>query len=159
MINAVIDTEIWALAKKKPVAARFKSNEEYKRYLRMHSKAVEFFREKVPEIRIYMSLHQLLEIFHVLAFRGTRISLAEARKVVEIILQDKNIVKVPVLQSHVRKAVEDSSKIGIHVWDFLCIIPVVDFIDVAYSCDKHFVKICEEYGIKLVNPVEEWIEI
>jgi len=159
MINAIIDTEIWVLAKKRPAAARFKSEEEYKKYLQMHSKAIEFFKEKVPEIKVYMSLHQLLEIFHVLAFRGTGIPLAEAQKIVEIILRDENIVKVPVLQSHVRRAIEDSSKTGIHVWDFLCIIPVVDFIDVVYSCDKHFIKICKEYGIKLINPVGEWIEI
>jgi len=46
-----------------------------------------------------------------------------------------------------------------NAFSILYIIPVANFIDVVYSCDRYFIKICEEYGIKLISPVEEWVEV
>ncbi len=106
-----------------------------------------------------MTLHQIAEIFHVLAFRGHRIPLDEAVAVVESIIDDDSIVKVPVLAEHLKESFRESRETGIHVWDFLCFIPLKNYVDVIYSLDRHFVKIGEIYGVKVVNPTKEWLEI
>ncbi len=70
-----------------------------------------------------MTLHQIAEIFHVLSFRGHRIPLNEAFAIVDSLMEDDSIVKVPVLAEHVIESITASKETGIHVWDFLCFIP------------------------------------
>ncbi len=156
-LRAFIDTELWSFAKKKPVRSRFRSEDEFNLAMEVHRKAVEFFRDTFPSLKVYMSHHQLMEIFHVLAFRGLRIPLSEALAIVERIMEDSSIVKVPITADVIREALRESSETRIHVWDFLCFLPVRGFVDIAYSSDPHFRVMGERYGIKVVNPVSQWI--
>ena len=159
MTKALVDTEIWSLAKKKPVKERFKSDSDYERALKIHRACRKFFEEEFENIRIYMSLHQIAEIFHVLAFRGYGIPLDEAVEIVMGIIGDESIVKVPVLAEHLRESLKVSMETGIHVWDFLCFIPLRNHIDAIYSLDRHFVTIGEMYGVRVINPAQEWLDI
>ncbi len=158
MRSAMIDTEIWILAKKKPVRNKFSSEEDFQRFMEVHRKALRFFQSVVPELRIYMSLHQVAEIFHVLAFRGSRIPVSEAEDIVRAIMLDGDVIKVPVSEDHLVKAISESSETGIHLWDFLCFLPVSEYVDVVYSADEHFLKICERHGIRLSNPLGIWLK-
>ncbi len=159
MTKAFIDTEIWSLAKKKPVKQKFKSRSDYERALRIHEGCRKFFEEEFEKLKIYMTLHQIAEIFHVLAFRGHKIPTKEAVAIVESLLSDDSIVKVPVLAEHVRVSFAESKETGIHVWDFLCFVPLRNYVDVIYSLDRHFLSIGERYNVEVVNPVQEWLEL
>jgi len=125
--------------------------------MNMHRKAREFFINIFPELKVYMSIHQLAEIYHVLAFRGTRVPRNLVENIVKSIIEDNNIVKVPVTLRHIEIAVKESVENNIHIWDYLCFIPIKDFIDIIYTCDKHFIKIGEKYKVRIVNPLDNWI--
>ena len=157
--NVMIDTEIWSIAKKKPDKRRFASKENFIKAMNMHRKAREFFIKVFPELKVYMSVHQLAELYHVLAFRGTRIPIDVAKEIVENIIEDNNIIKIPVTLDHVIQAIRESAENGIHIWDYLCFIPIKDYIDTVFTCDKHFIKICGKYKLKLINPLDAWITI
>ena len=159
MTKAFVDTEIWVLAKKKPVREKFKSRSDYERALKIHEGCRSFFEKDFENLRIYMTLHQVAEIFHVLAFRGHRISLNEAFAIVDSIMKDDSIVKVPVLSEHVIESLIASKETGIHVWDFLCFVPLKNYVEIIYSLDRHFLEIGKRYGIKVVNPAQEWLKI
>ncbi len=156
-LRAFVDTELWSLAKKRPVRSRFKSEEEFNLAMEVHERAVKFFKEVFPSLDVYISHHQLMEIFHVMAFRGLRVPLREALAIVERIMEDESIVKVPITADVVREALKESSETRIHVWDFLCFLPVRRFVDIAYSSDPHFRIIGERYGVEVVNPVGRWM--
>ncbi len=159
MIKAFVDTEIWSLAKKKPVREKFKEKSDYEKALRIHESCRRFFEEEFEDLRIYITLHQLAEIFHVLAFRGHRIPANEAFEIVNNLISDDDVIKVPVLAEHMTESFVASKETGIHVWDFLCFIPLKNYVKVVYSLDKHFITIGERYNVKVVNPAEEWLEI
>lgn len=158
-MGAMIDTQLWVLAKKKPDPRRFASLEEYEQALKAHELARRFFTVEFPRLRVYMSLHQLAELYHALAFRGVRVPAGEAEALIREVAEDPSIVKVPVTLAHYREAVRESARTGIHIWDYLCFIPVRSFVEAVYSTDLHFERICREHGVKLLNPVGRWSEI
>jgi len=155
----MIDTELWSIAKKKPERKKFPLKEEYFKALEAHEKARDFFTKIFPKLKIYMSTLQIAEIYHVLTFRGTRIPKEEALEIIKAIIEDESIVKVPVSLKHVEDAVKESIKNNIHVWDYLCFIPIKDYIDVVYTCDKHFITIGKCYKVEVINPINTWIAI
>ena len=126
MIKAFVDTEIWSLAKKKPVKEKFESKSDYKRALKIHERCKKFF----EKLRIYISLHQIAGIFHVQAFRGHRISLSKASTIVESLIDE-----------YLKESLRESKETGIRVWDFLCFIPLKNYVEVIYTLNKHFVTI------------------
>jgi len=156
---ALVDTELWSIAKKEPAKEMFSSKEEFEKAMKMHSRAREFFSNEFPGLRVYISNHQLAEIFHVLAFRGLRIPFEEAYSIVTGIIEDASIVKVPLTMEHVMKALKESLDTGIHIWDFLCFLPVREFVDTIYSADSHFKLIGKRHGVKVINPLDHWLEI
>ncbi len=157
MIKAFVDTEIWVLAKKKPVREKFKSKSDYEKALKIHKGCREFFEKEFDNLRIYMTLHQVAEIFHVLAFRGHKIPLNEAFAIADGLMKDDSIIKVPILAEHVIESIIASKETGIHIWDFLCFIPLKNYVEVIYSLDKHFLEIGKRYNVKVVNPAQEWL--
>ncbi len=156
-MKALVDTELWSIVKKRPVREKFPSQEEFLSAMTVHEAAIKFFREEFPNLKVYMSYHQLAEIFHVLAFRGTKLPLKEAFSVITSIIEDPLIVKVPVTIEVLREAMKESAETGIHVWDYLCFLPVRDMIDVIYSADPHFKVIGEKHGVKVINPLKRWL--
>ena len=156
--KAMVDTCIWVLSKKKPSPQKFKSRDEYGEALAVHRRAQAFFRNTFPKLKVYMSLHQVAEIFHVMAFRGARVPLEEALRVVNEILVNPSVVKIPVSERHVKESIKLSAETGIHVRDFLCFIPVKDFVEVIYTGDRHFLRIGEMFRVNVVNPLKYWLK-
>lgn len=157
-MNIFVDTEIWSIAQKKPNRAKFPDDESYREALRLHRKARELIRDALRRHVIYMSYHQICEIYHVLGFRGSRLPLDRVQKFILAILASKKIVKIPVNFSHIVRALELSTRSGIHLWDFLCLLPVIEYIEVAYSMDKHFRHpVFKKLGIRIENPLGTWI--
>jgi len=81
----------------------------------MHEKARDFFMNVFPKLKMYMSMYQLVEIYHVLAFRGAKVPRSYAKSIVKAIMEDGNIIKVAVTLDHIEEAVRESVESGIHV--------------------------------------------
>ncbi len=134
--------------------------EEFEEALRIHNRANEFLRNALLNHIVYLTTHQLAEIFHALAFRGDRIDVREVLGIIEKIIKSTRTAIVEVKKKHYREALRLSSLSGIHVWDYLCIIPLREVIDVAYTNDKHFLHPTIQRLIpKIENPVGKWIAI
>jgi predicted nucleic acid-binding protein len=152
-----IDTEIWSFAQKKPVESKFTNG--YEDALEMHSKSKEFLLQNIDR-EILMSYHQIAEIYHVLAYRGLRLPISFVQEYVRNLLQAKNIIKYEVTCEHVEDAIDASKRSGIHIWDFLCVLPVSQGLDIIYTCDQHFLH--DEFkglNVEIINPVGEWMRI
>ncbi|MGC9202493.1 MAG: hypothetical protein ACP5HX_07495 [Thermoproteota archaeon] len=93
-----------------------------------------------------------------MSFRGSKLPLEVSLQIVNEILENDKIVRVPILQSHIKKAIEESAKSGIHVWDYLCFLPVAELVSVVYTSDYHFKQIGDQFNVKIVNPAELWLE-
>ncbi len=159
-MNIFIDTQVWVYSFKKPRRENFASREEYEEALQMHSRATEFVRDALLNHVTYITTHQLAEIFHALAFRGVRMDCKQALDIVEKIMKSSRTVLVEVKKRHYREALRLSTLSGIHIWDYLCILPLKELIDVAYTNDKHFLHPTIKSLIpKVENPIGKWITI
>ncbi len=137
-MNILIDTQLWVYAFKQPLRKGFGSKKEYEDALKIHDKARAFLYEAFTKHTIYITTHQLAELYHALAFRGIRMNTREARAIIEKIMSSTRTVVVEVKRRHYREALRLSSLSGIHIWDYLCIVPLKGLVDVAYTNDKHF---------------------
>mgnify|MGYP000692791011 CR=1 FL=1 len=53
--------------------------------------------------------------------------------IIERILRSSKTVLIDVKRSHYKEALRLSSLSGIHIWDYLCIVPLRGMIDIAYK--------------------------
>lgn len=158
-MNIFIDTQLWVYAFKKP-REKFRDNITYEKALQLHTKANEFIRNALLDNTVYITTHQLAEIFHALAFRGTRMNRENALRIVEKLTKSSRTVIIEVKKRHYKEALKLSSTSGIHIWDYLCILPLKGVIDVAYTNDKHFLHPTIKSLVPQVeNPLEEWIPV
>ena len=159
-MNIFIDTQLWIYAFKKPLRKGFTSREEYEDALQMHRKASKLIQDALANHTIYLTTHQLVEIFHALAFRGVKMNRKEALDIVEKISGSSKTVLVEVKRRHYKEALRQSSLSGIHVWDYLCIIPLKGMINIAYTNDKHFLHpSIKSLVSEIINPLGKWITI
>ena len=155
-----IDTEIWIFAQKIPDPSKFQNKSEYNQALRLHKKASEFLNQKISESEIFMTTHQLCEIFHALAFRGMKLPSDFVSKYCNQLLSSEFMRWYQVLDSHIKQAIEYSIKRKIHIWDYICVLPLYNDLDIIYSCDEHFKhNTFQSLGPKIENPLGEWIKI
>ena len=110
-----IDTQLWVYAFKKPQKGKFKDKEEYEEALQMHHKANEFIQHALMDHTIYLTTHQLAEIFHTLAFRGIKMRRKTALNIIDRILKSSRTVLIDVKRSHYKEALRLSSLSGIHL--------------------------------------------
>ncbi len=75
-------------------------------------------------------------------------------------MKSSRTVLVEVKKRHYREALRLSSLSGIHIWDFLCIIPLKGLMDIAYTNDRHFHHPTIKSLIpKVENPIGKWITV
>jgi len=159
-MKVFIDTQIWVYAFKKPRKESFKNRGAFKEALQMHSNATKFLQDALGNHEIYITTHQLAEIYHALAFRGIRMNVRQALEIIDNIMKSSKTVLVEVKRRHYREALKLSSVSGIHVWDYLCVIPLKELIDVAYSNDRHFLHpTLRNLVPKVENPIGKWITL
>lgn len=155
-----IDTEIWIFAQKIPDLSNFQDISEYDNALNLHQKSSEFLKQKIIESEISMTNHQICEIFHALAFRGKKASKTIASKYCNQLLSSKFMHWYQIFDKHVKRAVELSMKSGIHIWDYICVLPLYNDVEILYSCDEHFKhKSFKSLGPKIENPLNIWITL
>ncbi len=159
-MKVFIDTQIWVYAFKKPKEEGFKSRDAFEEALQTHGKSVRFLQNALAKHEIYITTHQLAEIYHALAFRGIRMNVRQALEIIDKIMKSSKTVLVEVKKRHYREALKLSGVSGIHVWDYLCVIPLKELIDVAYTNDRHFLHpTLRNLVPKVENPVGKWITL
>ena len=152
-----IDTQIWVLAQKKPLESNFSIHDEYEEAVRIHERSHNFIIEQIENNQIAMTFHQISEIYHAFAFRGQKIPSKFTEKYC-LDLMNADFCKFYSLEeTHFKDAMSKSKKSGIHIWDYLCILPLLSDIEIAYSCDKHFQSSDFKHLLpKIENPIEKW---
>ncbi|MHA1328183.1 MAG: hypothetical protein ACTSRH_12830 [Promethearchaeota archaeon] len=155
-----IDTEIWVFAQKVPEHSRFQDKHKYQLALQLHQKSNKFLSQIIKNNNISMTYHQLCEIFHSLAFRGNKLPREIVLKYCIHLSTSEFINWYSVSNEHIRQAMELSSLSKIHVWDYICILPLYKDIDMIYSCDAHFKhETFKSLGVKIENPIGIWIPL
>jgi predicted nucleic acid-binding protein len=159
-MNVFIDTEIWIFAQKIPDIAFFQDESEYRKALQFHQKSSEFLKNEIMKSEISMTIHQLCEIFHALTYRGKKSPKNFALTYCKQLLNSSFMHWYQVLDEHVIKAIEYSEKSGIHIWDYICVIPLFSDVDILYSCDEHYNHTSfQSLGPKVENPLGIWITL
>ena len=155
-----IDTEIWIFAQKIPDRSNFQEVSEYEKAFDLHKKSDEFLKNCIVESEISMTNHQLCEIFHALSFRGKKAPTSIASKYCNQLLSSKFMHWYQVFDKHVKQALDLSMKSGIHIWDYICVLPLYNEVELLYSCDEHFKhKSFQSLGTKIENPLDIWITL
>ncbi|MHA1371573.1 MAG: hypothetical protein ACTSWN_08545 [Promethearchaeota archaeon] len=155
-----IDTEIWVFAQKVPDPSKFQDGADFKKASKFHSEANTFLKQKISETEVCMTYHQLCEIYHTLAFRGIKIPKDFVTKYCNQLLNSQFMRWFQVMESHVKKAVALSVKSGIHIWDYICVLPIQGDVEIFYSCDEHFKHdTFQALGPEIINPLGEWITL
>ena len=155
-----IDTELWVFAQKSPDSSKFKDNAEYKRMLNFHIKSKEFLKEQFANNTISMTTHQLCEIYHALGFRGQKMEPAELMEYCNKLATNKIIIWYTISNDIITQAVNLSSNSRIHIWDYVCVLPLYNDVEIIYSCDDHFRdETFQSLGPKIENPIGDWITL
>ena len=144
--NVLVDTNIWHFAFVSPKESKF---------VEVHVKARKALEELLANegIRIVMSAYQAGEILEVLRRSGVDVKTREG--LIEDFKSGKFYVK-DLTFSAVEKAVTDSSRSQIHVYDYLVAYPVKGLVERIYSADDHFFHKHFTFA-EVVNPLYPWI--
>ncbi|MHA1334904.1 MAG: type II toxin-antitoxin system VapC family toxin [Promethearchaeota archaeon] len=158
-MKVFIDTEIWVFAKKKPVLSNFAKKSEFNEAKELHIKSKEFLKKQISENEILITDHQLAEIYHVLGFRGLKLPLESVKKYCIQLISSKFVRRYSISLDHLIESIKLSRQSGIHIWDYLCVIPLRADADVLYSCDAHFKDhTFQSLGPKIINPLNKWFK-
>ncbi|MHA1383385.1 MAG: hypothetical protein ACTSR3_06485 [Candidatus Helarchaeota archaeon] len=156
-MNIMIDTQIWIYSKKIPKKELYQSKKEFQKALESHGKAKTFFKNLPKKTIIFFTIHQLGELYHSLSFRGLKIPYEQTKKFIEQLFNSKNIKIIPYSINDIKKAIELSAIAKIHIWDFLCVLPLKNHISMIYTNDIHFKdKIFRDLGFQSENPLDIW---
>jgi predicted nucleic acid-binding protein len=154
MARVYIDTELWSFAIKKP-KENYSADAKDK-----HNLASSFLKQKFQKDRIFISFHQLAELFHALSFRGSKLPVEKSRDYLEKLVRMENVTIIANDLIHFRNAMQMSQDSNIHIWDFLCILPIIDHIEIIYTCDSHFKNdIFKTFNKPIENPLGKWLPI
>lgn len=153
----MVDTQIWVFRKKIPLQEKYDNSVDYQNALKLHQKAIEFFDNLLKKTIIYFTTHQIGELFHVFAFRGLRIPLDETFQFIYDLMHSKNTRVIPITDDDLTRAINLSAKSNIHIWDYLCIIPLTNYVSKIYTTDSHFKdESFIQFGIDIENPLNSW---
>lgn len=150
MKQILIDTRIWVLALKLPL---FKETDfDYP----LSIKARECVDENLKNNGILISSQLASEIYSVLTTRGRKLPSAQAAKLVKDILERENVTYKVISIEVFKRAMDLSAESGIHIWDFLVVLPFEGEIDLIYTMDPHFRDKSLNQIAKIENPIGVW---
>lgn len=159
-IKIFIDTELWNFAQKVPDNSKFVNNSDFEKAFELHKQSSEFIKQKINEDRISMTYHQLCEIYHVLGFRGKRLPRKFVQTYCFQLLQGRFMDWYHITFTDIEHAITLSKQSGIHIWDYLCVLPLYKEVDILYTCDAHFKHASfQSLGPIIKNPLGNWIEL
>lgn len=151
MTATLIDTRLWALAWKYPFMPS--SDPAF----RLAGRAHEFLRGKTSsQNRILISSQLAAEIYHVLTKRGRRLAPDQAAALLNELLGRKLVIYRHITQRVFERAMETSSKSGIHIWDYLVVLPFEGEVEVIYTMDPHMRDATFRQIGRVENPLGIW---
>lgn len=157
-IAVFIDTQLWVFALKIPEKSNFNNQLDYEKAIQRNQKASDFLKINLNNVRILMTTFQLCELFHVLAYRGTRLPLPFVQEFCFQLLSGEYMRWYDVNSEDLKRAIELSVHNKIHIWDYLCVLPLYQDADVLYSCDEHFKNDSFKLlGPSIENPIQDWM--
>ena len=147
MPDVIIDTNILEYAFVIP------SKEEF---LEIHEKCRKLVLELLEDesVRILVSTYQAAEVLDVLRKVGADEELRQ--QVFDMFALDR-FLRRPVSWENLQCAFEQSLRSGIHIYDYLVVIPFAGDVDRIYSADQHFDHRDFRDVAPVINPTEEWI--
>ncbi len=152
-----IDTELWIYSLKKPDQAKYQDSQRFQLDRDKHINAKHFFKNLSPDTQYFFTIHQLCEIYHNLRFRGSRLESEFVITFITALKSSQNSTIVEITQESYEKCLRLSTQSNIHIWDFLCVIPLRGKIDLIFTSDKHFLDVeFTNLGIPIQNPLREW---
>jgi len=159
-LQIFIDTELWVFAQKSPDPSKFKDKDEYNRTLDFHIKSRKFLKDQFATNTISMTTHQLCEIYHALGFRGQKMELFKLIQYCRKLITNKVITWYQISNEIITQAIDLSANSRVHIWDYICVLPLYKDVEILYSCDEHFKhKSFQSLGPKIENPIDEWITL
>jgi len=159
-MNIMVDTQIWIFSKKIPKKDKYNSEFDFQKALKLHKKAKKFFQNLPEKTIIYISTHQLGELYHSLSFGGAKIPFEQSKNFILELCRSKNVEIIPYTEQDIKTALKLSTESKIHIWDYLCVLPLLEHLKLIYSNDIHLKdKTFSNLGLKIENPVEIWQKI
>lgn len=156
----MIDTQLWVYRKKIPVKNKYQNSLDFQNAMKLHQNAVKFFKNLPNDTLIYLTLHQIGELFHAFAFRGLRTPINQTRQFIHDLMNSKSARVLPISDKDLREAIDLSAKSNIHLWDYLCVIPLKSYISTIYTTDIHFRdESFRQFDIPIENPLSSWEDL
>ncbi len=158
--NVFVDTELWVYSLKRPDKKKYPDEALYNRDMQKHLDAKSFFKHVPPGTFFFFTTHQVCELYHVLMFRGTKLDGTFVREYINSLSLASTTRIIEVSTDVIKQCVNMSLASGIHVWDYLCIVPIIDKVDAVYTSDKHFLHASiTGLGKPVKNPIGTWDEL
>ena len=155
-----VDTELWIYSLKVPAMENYSTKEHHEQDMQRHLQVRSFFKTLESDVVFFFTTHQLCEIYHALRFRGKKMDADFSRAFIDSIMNADTSRIIEPSKDDVKKSIELSLASNIHVWDFLCIVPIKDAIGVIYTSDKHFTsEAMRTLGVNIENPIATWDEL
>jgi len=152
-----IDTQLWVYAKKYPIRKDFQDQTGFDNAEQRFELSFGFLRDQVKTGTIAMTYHQLSEIYHALGFHGRKLPHDHVFAYCTQLLRAEFMNWFACPQDILEEALRESRASGIHVWDYLCILPLIKDVTVLYTCDAHFQhESFKKYGVPIENPIQRW---
>ena len=150
MARVVIDSRIFSMALKLPFLPR--SHPDYP----LAHQAQVFVAKRLEGDDILLSAQVAAEVLHVMTQRGHKVPDELAGELITDLLACPNVhYAAPDLPTFL-SALDLSSRTGIHIWDFLTVLPFEGRIETIHTMDPHF-RECKELQIAPVaNPFGDW---
>jgi hypothetical protein len=145
---------------KKPDASKYPDKDLYEQDRKKHLGAQAFFKKFTGDFQFFFTTHQICEIYHALRFRGTRLDPVFVQNYIGSFVSAKTNHIIEATKDDVKRCIGLSIASNIHVWDFLCVIPIIKKIDVIYTSDKHFThQVMQDLRVAIENPIGTWDEL
>lgn len=150
-MKILIDTRIWVLALKAPFL------EKNDPQMRLAARAAAFLKRTLNgNTNLLFSSQLIAEIYHVLSQRGKKMPAAQARALITELLERGGAVYRPISQSIFLRAMDISAISGIHLWDYLVVLPFEETLDRIYTMDPHFQHPSFQTFCPVENPLGIW---
>ena len=150
MARVVIDSRIFSMALKFPFLPL--SHPDYA----LAQQAQEFVAKRIEDDDILLSAQVAAEVHHVLTQRGHKVPDELAGELLSDLLACPEVHYAAPDFPTFLSALKLSSKTGIHIWDFLTVLPFEGRVETIHTMDPYF-RECRELQIATVaNPFGEW---
>lgn len=147
----LIDTRIWVLALKSPFLQA--SDPEFQ----LAGQAQAFVSHCLQSRhQLLLSSQLLAEVFHVMTQRGRRVRAEQAARLVGDLLLHRPSSYRSTTKRTFRKSLDLSSHSGVHIWDYLVVLPFEGHIDHIYTMDPHFQDPSFTRLAAVSNPLAVW---